>query len=63
MGIDVSKDTVTLFSLSDSLHMDIGNNEESLTKEFGKFQNKSETLVAIENGGYDVHFCVTESWF
>jgi transposase len=54
IGIDASEDTMALFSLSDSSYANIDNNEESLRDALDKFQNKSETLVLIENsGGYE----------
>jgi transposase len=54
IGIDVSKKKVDLFSLKNSFHRIIANNEESLRKEFSKLSSPEKTLVVIENsGGYE----------
>jgi transposase len=51
IGIDVSKKKVDLFSIRNSLHRIISNDEESLRKELSKLSSPEKTLVVIENTG------------
>jgi transposase len=58
IGIDVSKDTVDIFSINDSLHMSIKNEEKSLIEKFSEFQDKNGTLVVLENTGGHENKCI-----
>ncbi|GHT97114.1 hypothetical protein FACS1894126_0460 [Alphaproteobacteria bacterium] len=53
IGVDVSKDKIDIFSSLDGKHLEVKNDQKSITKVFKKFDNSSGYVVLENTGGYE----------